>query len=1365
MPTKTSIPFERRYQIACANVRRRKRLAVLRRSAELLAWVVVAGWLVFAMFVLALRYVVLPGVDARRGDIERWVGNATGQAVHVGKVVADWEGLSPALYFSDVRVTDSQGLETLFLPRVEAAFSWQSVLRFDLRFDRLFLDRPVLHAERRAGGQVWVAGMPVDLSGKADPGFLSWVLGQHDVTVSGARIVWRDLHRGVPELVVDQTDFRLEGRYGRSMFRLSAQPPVALGDQRVDIRGEFSLPDSDASLHGDFYLDSGEIDFGVLQQWLGVPLDIAAGNGSARVWGRVAGGRIVDVSADLALQAVDVRFTSALPRLLLNRLQGRVMWQEGSDGTMLLSGQDVSLVLIGGQEVAPTSFLVEWGRKTEDGERGLALVSDMDIGQLRQISQFLPIDEANRSLLENYAPGGRVFNLRMSWLGATKRGMSFSIEGDFSGLSMGASGIRPGFSGLTGHLRADENGGQIEIANGPVVLDFPAVFVEPEIALDELQAKIEWHWVESTPGVRTGALDVTLLDASFSGLDAAGSVNGRYRYLENTIGEIDLKANVYDGNVATAWRYVPKLVAQPVRDWLRRGLPKGTLRSASVVLKGPLNEFPFTGDSEGRFSVDGEVEGGVVDYALGWPRIEDVSGQVRFSGASMLIKVREGRSAGARLENVAVDLPDFLHAPATLTVKGNAHGAFGDFTRFMDQSPVGDLLGHFYDDMRVSGEIGLKLDIAVPLSSPERTRVMGDIVFSENAVQIDPLLPPITAVRGGIGFSEKAATSGDLAGVFLGNPVAVQLTPMKEGLRINANGSANVADLRRHHDFRALDQLAGTTPWKAEVTVKDSGVAITADSTLVGLTSSLPAPFRKASDVAMPVHFSRTSLPARKRKGVFDQLDLRVGDVFSASLIRRATQEKIVVDRGIVSLGERHRLPKQGLRVVVRQDEIQADQWRAVLSGESSVSTTSAALDVTASGASHARMLSPVGAGRKAEWPMPQVDLRAKSFRLFGRVWTDVDLQADPVSGGLRGSLEMRNTVGEWEWESADKGKLKARLKQLLLPDDSKTAVADPVLDPDLSRPSGQISSSDTSKDIPALDIIAEQFVLGERPLGRMELLASNEGNVWHINRFGLTSNDGMVEGSGRWEQGVPGESGVTAMKFKFGASDLGLWLARFGYSSTVRRGKGSLEGEVNWRGSPMRPDFSSLTGNLKLKAEKGQFNKLKPGVGKLLSLLSLQMLPRRVTLDFNDVFSEGFAFDRIDGTMSVKEGIMRSSDLVIDGPAAKVLMKGEVDLGKETQNVRVTVQPEIGGSVALGAALVVNPVTGAAALLAQKILGDPLNKAFAFEYEITGPWADPSVEKVGKKGVTSKKGGQEAMKSVAADVGTEDSIYVGGFE
>ena len=148
------------------------------------------------------------------------------------------------------------------------------------------------------------------------------------------------------------------------------------------------------------------------------------------------------------------------------------------------------------------------------------------------------------------------------------------------------------------------------------------------------------------------------------------------------------------------------------------------------------------------------------------------------------------------------------------------------------------------------------------------------------------------------------------------------------------------------------------------------------------------------------------------------------------------------------------------------------------------------------------------------------------------------------------------------------------------------------------------------------------------------------------------------------------------------------------------------------------------------MDAENGQFNKLEPGVGRLLGVLSLQSLPRRITLDFRDVFSQGFAFDSINGNLSMNKGVIETRDLQISGPAAKVLMSGSASVPQETQNLKVRVQPAIGESLAVGA-MIAHPAAGALAWLAQKVLRDPLDQAFAYDYSVTGSWADPKVEKL----------------------------------
>lgn len=139
----------------------------------------------------------------------------------------------------------------------------------------------------------------------------------------------------------------------------------------------------------------------------------------------------------------------------------------------------------------------------------------------------------------------------------------------------------------------------------------------------------------------------------------------------------------------------------------------------------------------------------------------------------------------------------------------------------------------------------------------------------------------------------------------------------------------------------------------------------------------------------------------------------------------------------------------------------------------------------------------------------------------------------------------------------------------------------------------------------------------------------------------------------------------------------------------------------------------------------KGQILQVQPGVGRLLGLLSLQSLPRRLSLDFKDLFSNGFAFDKINATVKIDRGIMRSDNFKMAGPAADVSIKGETNLQKETQHLFVNVSPRISDSISL-AALAGGPLAGAVAFLAQKVLKDPLNKIVSTDYEIIGSWDNP---------------------------------------
>jgi uncharacterized protein YhdP len=157
------------------------------------------------------------------------------------------------------------------------------------------------------------------------------------------------------------------------------------------------------------------------------------------------------------------------------------------------------------------------------------------------------------------------------------------------------------------------------------------------------------------------------------------------------------------------------------------------------------------------------------------------------------------------------------------------------------------------------------------------------------------------------------------------------------------------------------------------------------------------------------------------------------------------------------------------------------------------------------------------------------------------------------------------------------------------------------------------------------------------------------------------------------------------------------------------------------------------------MRMGQGQFLKADPGAAKLLGVLSLQALPRRLLLDFRDVFAQGFAFDSVQGDVTITHGMANTSNLQIKGVNALVHLNGSADLARETQKLRVQIQPIVDtGTASLLAGLTVNPVVGLTTFFAQWLLQNPLSRASAQAFMVDGSWANPQVTRVDQREVTA---------------------------
>ena len=1254
----------------------------------------VAVYFLAGLSFLLVRDVVLPRVDYFRGDIGTALGDALGLPVSIDGLWADVSGLRPRLRLSGLQLRDREGRPALRLDAVDATLAWSSLLRGQIHFHRLILKAPDLALRRDADGRIFIAGIPIDtVAADTSAGGLSdWLLGQREIIVRDAAFTWNDARRAAPELRLEHVDFRLVQAGGRYRFGLHGGPPAALA-AALDLRGDVSsaTPGEPRTWTGKLYLALDRATLGGWRAWIDYPFEID-GRGGLRAWLGLTNGQPDALAGDLILDDVTARFAAALPELALRSVHGSFSGRRTASGRTL-STRALEFATDDGVRIAPTDIDLALRSAPGDPSAGGELSANrFDLAMLARLAAHLPWDEALRAKLAAFDPRGHLEDLRFGWRGKLADPRAWTLKARFHDFALNPQDVLPGVAGLSGEIDGSDRQGRFHLAGRDMALDLPAIFPQPRLALSTLQVDGGW----AHPDDR---MEITLDKAAFDNADAAGNASGRYRPSPAGRGEIDLAAHLTRARTEAVWRYLPKVIDDDTRGWLRRSLHGGTVPGARLRLQGNLDDFPFPAGVPGQFLVTTRVAGARLDYATDWPAITDIYGELRFEGPAMRIVADRARIVGTTLTDVVAEIPE-LNAPRgeVMSIRGRASGPTAAFLRFVSESPVRERIDGFTDAMRAEGNGKLDLKLVMPLHDIDNSTVKGDFRFAANRLWLVEALPPVDDAAGSVSFTEKDLAIPDARGRLFGEPMQLTAGAAKGGgVSFDAAGAASIRALRQTWDWPLFAHVSGTLPWHAAIEVGPQGTGVTVKSDLSGVASSLPVPMNKSATVRWPLNvaldFPRGGMQEEIRVGLEGRADLQ--------LMRRRRGQQWEIERGGLALSAPLRLADRGVMVVGQFDALDVDAWRR-------------AIDPLEAG-------NETGAADAAEPQLPPlagIDLRARRLTAFGQTLTDMKLGAQADAGGWKGRLASAEIDGDFDWRTQGDGALRARLKRLVIGAEEEDATA-----PD-------DAAAEPPRRLPGLDVTAQRFVLRGVELGTLELQARNRGDTWHLDTLAIANPDGRLGGSGRWR---PGPQPLTELDFRLEADDIGRFAVRMGYGDVVRGGHALLSGQLGWSGAPTRIDYPSLAGAMELEARDGQFRKLQPGMGRLLGVLSLQALPRRLTLDFRDVLSEGFAFDRISGSIAVSAGVMHTDDLSIRGPAARILMTGSADLEQETQDLKVTVQPTLSESVAIGtAAGLINPLAGVVAYVAQKALKDPIEKLFAFDYAITGSWTDPKVVKLG---------------------------------
>ncbi len=1329
---------------------------LLKLAAAAAPWVlglVLGMWLIFGLAWAALHGWIVPRIGEFRPRIEAGLTRVLGTPLRIGAITAQGGPLVPSFEIRDVVLLDREGREALRLGRVVALLSPRSLAR--LGFEQLVVDAPVLDLRRDAQGRLHLAGLPLGGDGAGEQHRVAdWVFSQRELVVRNATVRWSDALARSADVELREADLIIRNGSRRHLLRLDATPPPEWGERfslRAVMRQSLLNPRRGnwREWDGQVYADLPRVNLALLRPQFGPAAGVAqdwqtalqSGDGAVRLWADLVHGELLGGTLDLALRDVAARVgpADAAP-LALARLQGRLRGRLLAGGLELATEQ----LQVAGADGAPWPggelyFSAMRGESRVPGQ-GVLRAERLDLAALAQAASRLPLAPPLRTLVDGLAPRGVVEQLQLQWDGRIEAPSGWRLRGRVHDLVLAAGAParaqpgnlhpvgRPGVRGLDAQFEATQAGGHATLAMRGGTLEFPGVFEEPVVPLDALTGELRWQVDGERLAVQVPAL-------RFANADAQGELHARWHTRDGPAtqqrprlpGVLELGGVLGRADGTRVHRYLPLEIPAEARHYVRDAVQQGRADRVRFEVKGDLRDFPFRDPKQGAFRIVADVRD--VQYAfvppsasaeLSWPALTQLAGELVFEGNGMRVRGATGRLGAMQVQKVEAEIVDF--GQSQVDVRADARAALSDMLHLVRTSPLSAMGGDALAQASGTGAAELKLQLALPLADLSRSKVRGGLTLSGSDLLFLPGTPLLARTRGTVQFSEGGFQLAGVQARVFGGDVRLEGGTRAGGtepqVQLRAQGTATAEGLRQASELGDLARLAqranGGAAYTAVLGLRGGEPEVSITSNLQGLGLDLPAPLAKPAEASWPLRVERSLATAPAMAGPQEQWRIDLGTVLGAVLVRGLDGSQVRGAIGVDLLpGESAPLPEAGVFANVRLGKASLDAWQAVL-----------------------REVVPATAGAGAAAPAALLPdrfvLRADELSFGGRTLHALVLGGSREGSVWRANLQARELDGHVEYrQGVDAGRVRARLARLTIAPGDEDEVAT-LLD---EQPSS----------VPALDVVVDDFELRGKHLGRLEMDAVNRGGgrsaEWRLNRLSLAMPEARFSASGNWaalgaQAAVPrGRAEVrrTAMNFRLDIEDAGALLNRLGMRDVVRRGHGRLEGQVAWTGSPLSLDLGTLGGQLSVDVEGGQFLKADPGLAKLLGVLSLQSLPRRLTLDFRDVFSEGFAFDFVRGDVRIEQGMASTNNLQMKGVNAAVLMDGQADIARETQNLRVTVVPEINAGTASLVATAINPAIGIGTFLAQWFLRRPLMEAATQQFHIDGSWSDPRIERVAR--------------------------------
>lgn len=1217
-------------------------------------------------------------VAERKDEIAQWISKRTDYQIEIGEASLYWLDFLPKLMLVDVSV---------LTPRSQRPI---------LAFDSLYIGVDVLKSleqQQAVIGNASIEGLRLgvtrDATGQFSVRDLDWQPGD----ILSGDTLWQSVLANLQELrlqdiALDYQDAyqpSLSGHYQLHQATLTQSGegltadidlilPQHLGQQLL-VSGEL-LRDGRDIPEWEISVDGSQLQFAALlkgHQLSGVGIN--QGRGDLRL---TASKQADKITANGLLSLQNSQFIDADKANEDNALAPLMVNYLDSEFSWMQQGegwqldlQPLNLAMNG--EAWPQSQL----RVSFDSRSGIQLISNYL--RLSDLSAAAALIDDAPDLLKIYAPAGDIRDLQLS---LNKNHQIQQLNAKFNELGFQENGDIPGMTGLSFILDWTDEQIVAQIDSQDMAL-YAKNWLPETLYFDSLNGILRWQ-----PAAQGNKLSLDGLQLINEDINA--SVSGSLDNA-NTM-HTDLTLSLADFNVASWLAYVPERVMEPqFINWARKAFVNGRINQGEIRLQGDPAAFPFDQQPDaGMFSLQLAVSDVELNYGKAWPHLESVNGQLSGSGNDLEITTDSGRIAGYNFAGVSARISNLVNGLPALALEGTVRGEAQQGLDFLKNSPLVSRFGPIADWLAMTGNTQLNLDLDVPLLNPDATQVKGEITLQDNRLVLTGLSSlPIEQVTGKINFDNDGLAAEQLNAQILGEPATITIAPQDDRTRIQISSAFGADRLASNWQLDLPAAISGGSELVANIDIAESqpgdfAVEVSLKSDLQGVAIGLPAPFNKSAESRLPLQV--TLMPEEVLR-----IEMQLADWLNT--VTEVADKEI---RAGISLGEQTaQLPASGINISGQMDTLSVSDWQQWWQQNQSNNN-------------------------ETKWPINTVDLQFNRLDWQAITLTDV-------------AVNVRRQPAVWQIKIAAQ-QLKGDINWPVSGDSLPTLHFDFV---NLPLPDDAVSSRDKTslpKLWPGFELNIDNLVLDEMKLGRLQAHAVRDALRWQLVSASLQSSTLQATASGDWRRTDDGDN--TQLNLDLNSNDLANLMVDLGYQPAIAARRVNVEGYFTWSSSPMNFNRRDLTGQMQLDVGSGQLKDVESGAaGRIFGLLSFTAIPRRLSLDFSDLFGSGFSFSSISGGFDFANGLATTNNLEMRGDSALVSVTGPINLIDRTYDQKVEITPEVSSTLPLAGAVAGGPIglgVGTAIFLVDKLASNLFGKEIVdfitYRYKLIGPWHAPEM-------------------------------------